>query len=186
MQLLEGAHDIFSMHSVEVAGGFVGEDQGGPVHDGPGHGHPLLLPAGKLGREVALAVRHMHAFEGSSYPYLAFGWTHTGIHERERDVVEDAQLIDQVEALEDKADVALAQLGSAALVVAGDFLALESVRASIGGIDQAQDVEKGRFATARGPHDRDEFPLTDFQVDLMQGGCFDQVRPVNPGKLVEV
>ena len=47
--------DLGAAAAVEVAGGLVREDDRRPADERPGHGHPLLLAAGQLGRPVAEA-----------------------------------------------------------------------------------------------------------------------------------
>ncbi len=49
----QDVHHLLAVLGVEVAGGFVGEDQGGLAHDGAGDGGALLLSAGQLVRVVA-------------------------------------------------------------------------------------------------------------------------------------
>ena len=42
-QFPHDAQDLFDLYVVEVGGGFVGEHEGGLVHERPGDGHALLL-----------------------------------------------------------------------------------------------------------------------------------------------
>ncbi len=46
--LLEQGDDLSAGCGIEVAGWFVGQNYGWIVGQGPGNGHPLLLPAGEL------------------------------------------------------------------------------------------------------------------------------------------
>ena len=41
-------HDQVAMAPVELAGGFVRQDDQGLIDQGPGHRHPLPLPSGKM------------------------------------------------------------------------------------------------------------------------------------------
>ena len=50
VHLLEELHQTLGLGVVEVAGGFVGEEQAGTVDDGSGDGDALLLAAGQFGR----------------------------------------------------------------------------------------------------------------------------------------
>src|ERR1035441_4121902 len=46
IQLLKNIHDLDGCAAVEVSGGFVREQDRGPIHQGAGDRHSLLLPAG--------------------------------------------------------------------------------------------------------------------------------------------
>ena len=50
IELLEEFHDLFRLGGVQIAGRFVGEQQGGAVDDGTGNTNQLLLAAGELAR----------------------------------------------------------------------------------------------------------------------------------------
>ena len=88
VHLLEELHQAFRLGVVEVAGGFVGEEQAGTVDDRPGDGDALLLAAGQFG------------WAGGGLPGEADPAEHftdigadltlgtTGDAERQRDVVE--------------------------------------------------------------------------------------------------
>jgi len=48
VQILEQAEDGRSGGAVEIAGGFIGQDDGGVTDQGPRDGHPLAFPSRKL------------------------------------------------------------------------------------------------------------------------------------------
>src|SRR5581483_403948 len=106
---------------VEVAGGLVGEDQVGPVDQGPGAGDALLLAAGELGRAVREAVGDAQPTDQVAEPLpVDLGPGQVG---REGDVLGRGQRRNQVEGLEDEADLVPAQFGEAGVVEAADVLA---------------------------------------------------------------
>ena len=49
VHFLEELHQTLGLGVIEIAGGFVGEEQAGAVDDGSGDGDALLLAAGQLG-----------------------------------------------------------------------------------------------------------------------------------------
>ena len=51
-QFLDQLHDFVGALAVQVAGGLVAKEKRGIGNDGAGDGHALLLPAGKLAREM--------------------------------------------------------------------------------------------------------------------------------------
>ena len=89
----------------------------------------------------------------------------------------------QVEALEHKADVALAELGALLLLQAADFGAQEFVGTAGGIVQQAEDVEQRRFAAARRAHDGDELAVLDFEGYTVQSRGLNFFRPEDLGKI---
>jgi hypothetical protein len=57
----------------------------------------------------------------------ALGRGHLVVQQGELDILPNRQFVDQIEALEDEADIGLANLGQLAFGQAGDFLAVEDV-----------------------------------------------------------
>ena len=102
VQLAQEAHHVGPVGGVEVAGGLVGEEDPRAVDEGPGHRHPLLLPPGELRRVVVAAVAEPDALEelpGPRPPVLAPQL------ERHLDVLPGGESGDEVEGLEDEADL---------------------------------------------------------------------------------
>ena len=88
---------------VQGAGWLVAQQQLGILGQGPGDGHPLLLTAGELCREVAHPVRQPHGAQHlrrvQGVPADLSGQLH---------VLQGRQVRDQVVKLKDKADVVAA------------------------------------------------------------------------------
>ena len=76
--------------------------------DRAGDGDALLLTARELAGQVLGAVRHADALERRLDALLALGRLHAAIGERQLDVLVDGEVADQVEALEDEPDLAVA------------------------------------------------------------------------------
>src|SRR5690242_18702040 len=87
------------------------------------------------------------------------------IEQSEFDILADRELVDQIEALEDEADVVLARLGKRDFGEARDLLAVEHVGPAGGAIEHSHDIQQGRLAAAGWAHDGDELALGDFEVD---------------------
>ncbi len=105
---LQQVHDLAAVLGVEIAGGFVGENQRRIGDHRPRHRDALLLAARELRRAVAGAVGDADLGQDRRHPRTPFRSGDIVIEQREFDVLEDAQFVDQVKALEDEADVALA------------------------------------------------------------------------------
>lgn len=62
--------------SIEVAAGFVGEDNGRLVHQGPGYCDPLLFTARQFSRLVGQSLRQTEIVEQFGSPRLGFSFRH--------------------------------------------------------------------------------------------------------------
>ncbi len=153
---------------VEVAGGLVGEEHRGARRRAPGRrpraaaGRRRARPA--VGQAVAQAdgVDELLAPTRSSAlrPAIVSGSTMFSC------AVSDRQ---QVEGLEDEADLVAAQLGELALLEVGDLGAVEDDAALGRLVEAGEDVHEGRLARARRAHDRRQPPAGEVDVDAAQG-----------------
>ncbi len=85
------------------------------------------------------------------------------------DVLEGGGAGEQVETLEDEADLGIADIGKFIAVEAGDIHAIEQVAAAGGAVEASDDIHEGRFAGPAGPHDGDKFPGMDLRCDPAHG-----------------
>jgi len=79
-----------------------------------------------------------------------------GDRERQDQVLLGGEDRQQVEELEDEAELVATQPGQLGVVEAGDLLAVEDDRPRGRPVEAGEDVHQGRLARARGPHDRGE------------------------------
>jgi len=96
---------------VEVAGGFVAEQELGPADQGAGDGDALLLAAGELVGSVVLALGQADLGQGLAGPAPPVGARHASIEQRQLDVFEGRGAGQEIEALEHEAERAVAQAG---------------------------------------------------------------------------
>src|SRR5713101_3923965 len=88
VQPLQDVHDLYRRAAVEVPGRLIRQQDRRPVHQRPGDGHPLLLPAGELAGVVLRPVGQTHSFErllGALLPLLG---RYPRIHGRQLHVFE--------------------------------------------------------------------------------------------------
>ncbi len=161
VELAEDLEDLFGGHAVEVAGGLVGQDERRVGHDRSGHRHPLLLASRQLRGHVGHAVGQADPGQRLQGPLAPGLGTHPGVDQRQLDVVQGGRPRDEVEALEDKADLPVADLGQLAVIEEPDVGAIEQVPAVSGDIETPDDVHERRLPAARRPHDGDEIPPFD-------------------------
>ena len=91
-----------------------------------------------------------------------------GDDRRQRHVLEDGHALEEVEELEDDADVAPAQPGELVLGPPGHQLAGHHDVPSSGDVEPGHQVEQRRLAAPRGPHQGHELAGRDGQVDAAQ------------------
>ena len=86
-ELLEQVGDEFAVFTVEVAGGFIGQQHGGLVGQGAGDGDALLLAAGEAVGAALELVAQAEALEqrGGAVHVFVFGKARE-FHHGERDV----------------------------------------------------------------------------------------------------
>ncbi|KAG1081628.1 hypothetical protein G6F40_015417 [Rhizopus arrhizus] len=168
VELLQQAQDLFGGLAVEVAGGFVADQEGGVGDDRAGNRHALLLAAGQFIRAVAAAVGQADQGQRDLRIALALRGVEVGQQQRQLDVLLRGQHRHQVVELEHEADVVAApgrQLAAAHLV---DALAFDADLAAAGVVQAADQVEQGGLARTGGAHQRDEVAARDVQVDAVQ------------------
>jgi len=133
------------------------------------HPHPLLLTAGQLRRVVLHAVGHPDLLECLLNALLPVRGGHPAIGERKLHVLVDGQVADEVEGLEDEADLAVPDAGPVRRREVGHRPAVEHVLAVRGRIQEAEDGEQRRLAASRGPGNRDVFSLQNVEMHVGQG-----------------
>ena len=117
---------------------------------------------------------------------LAFGGGHAAVAQRYVDVVEQVEVGDQVEALEDEADLLVAQARTRVVAQVADVLAVEQELPAGEGLQQAGDVEEGGLARTRRTGDGDELALADMQVEGTQRMRFHLFGSVDLGDLAHL
>src|SRR5690606_12287470 len=95
---------------------------------------------------------------------LALRRIHAAITQRHIYVVEHVEIGDQIEALEDEADLAIAN--SRALVVGelADIFPVQPVCSGVERLEESGDIQKGRLTGAGRPRDRNELALLDLET----------------------
>src|SRR5262245_61049486 len=142
LEPVDEGEDVGARGGVEVAGGLVGEEQAGALHEGARERDALLLAAGELARSVREARGETDGLERLGRAAAALLAGHAGVEERELDVADGGLVAQEVEALEDEPDRAVADRGELAVGERGDVLALEEVAAARRAVEAAEDVEQ--------------------------------------------
>ena len=131
VQPLEHLQDFLARAGIQISGRFVGQQDRRMIHQGPGNGNALLLAAGKLRRLVIEALAKADAFQEFDGPaaFVAIRPRLGRIDQRHPHLLDGRAARQQIEALEDEADVAVADLGSLVGRQPRHFLAVEPIAA---------------------------------------------------------
>jgi hypothetical protein len=179
-ELAEQPEDVAGGAAVQVAGGLVGEQHQRLVDQGSGHRDALLLAAREVTGEVTGPRGHAQPFQQLHRPATRRTARHADEQRRQLHVLHRGQLVDQVERLEHKADVAAPEDRPARLREAVNPHAAQRQLASVGTLQPAQQVQQGRLAAAARAHDRDRFTRLDHQVHAVHGPDRRSVAPIAP------
>ena len=106
---LEQVHDLARHQRIEIARGLIGEHQLRIAGNGACDRHALLLAARQLRRMVLHARGQADDFQRIGDALVTLRGLHAAVAQRHVDVVVDVEVGHQVEALEDEADLLIAQ-----------------------------------------------------------------------------
>ena len=153
---------------VEVAGGLVRQHQRGAVGERAGDGDALLLAAGQLRRAVLEAVADAERGQELRRALLGGGAFGAVDELRQDDVLGRVEIGQQMVELVDEAEPVAADRGAPGGVELRRFLAGDADRALEPALEQADRLEQGRLARARGAEQRDDLARRDREVDAAQ------------------
>src|SRR6185295_2520910 len=171
----EEGDDLLAGLAVEVAGGLIGEEDGGAVDEGASDGDALALAAGELIGLVMHAVAEADALQGADGALLGAAPVLLRVDEGKGDVLDRGGAVEEFEGLEDEADLLVADLGEVSGIHLVGRLAGELVGPGGGAVEAAEDVHEGGLAGAGGAHDGDELVALDGEIDAAKG--VDLLRP---------
>ena len=164
---VQQAHDPDGRVGIEVPGGLVGQQDQGPVDEGPGDRHPLLLATRELVGQVVALLGQPHQVQDLGH----LGGDHVlgtaDDVQGEGHVLVDGLVGEEAEVLEDAADVA-AQVWDLPVAELADLLARHPDVAAVGLLFLEQQPEKGRLPRTGRSHQEDELTLLDVDGRVAQ------------------
>src|SRR5260370_31748959 len=172
VEALEELHDFFALRRVKITGGFVSQNELGILNRRAGHADELLLAAGKLIGEKVFLADNVEAVEDVADQADALLVRNVFVRKRDFKVLEDGEIVDQVVALKDEADIRFVQLVAFFNVEFVDRLIKEIVFTVPGAIEHADDAKQSGFPRAGRSHEGDEFAGLNIQGDAPQDEKF--------------
>ena len=106
IELTQEGHDLIRRPGIEIAGGFISQDDGRVTHQGTGDRHPLTFAARELVRPVLEAMSQPNSFEHLDGLGSAAPTRDAVIQPSGGDIFDIADAIDQMELLEHETDLA--------------------------------------------------------------------------------
>src|SRR5574341_943207 len=101
------------------------------------------------------------------------------VHHRQLDVLQRRCARQEIEALKDETDLAVADMGPLVRRKRTYFAVVEKVTPPRGSVEATQDVHEGGLSRAGGAHDGDEFRALDIEVDTAKRGDLDVSHPID-------
>jgi hypothetical protein len=142
---------------IEVAGGFIGEENGRAVDEGTSDGGTLELAARELVRTVVGAITQTDSGKEFAGAGFGGGGDATGEEEGEQNVLLDREGGEEMKELKNKTDFVATKCGQFVVIERVERMALQVGLARGRGIKRSEDVEKGAFAASAGSGDGDDF-----------------------------
>ena len=167
VDLLEQAEDRLRGVRVEGAGGLVAQEVFRPRRQGACDGHALLLTAGELRGIRFRAVGQSDELEQLGGACLRLVALDARDLEREADVAQHRALLEQVEALEDHADV-LPGLEQVAAAELRHVAPVDAHRAGGRPLEEVDAAHERALAGAAQADDAEDLPVLDAEVDFPQ------------------
>src|SRR6185295_16110320 len=125
VELLEEPHHVRAGATVQISGRLVREDERRPVHERAGDRDALPLAARELVRTMVHPVGEADVVERLDGPLAALRGRNAAVHERQLDVPKRGRAREQIERLEDEADLAIPHARELRVVHPGDELSAQ-------------------------------------------------------------
>jgi hypothetical protein len=166
VELEHQRHHRLAGREVEAAGRFVGQQQRRPNHEGARQRDALLLASRQHARIVAQPLAQADAAQhlGGQCPGVGAALE----LERQHHVLERIEIIEQLEALEDEADLGGAHGGTLVLADREQVDAVEPHRAGGRRVEPGDQREQGALARSRGADDRHRALPRQGEIDLVE------------------
>jgi len=157
----EKFEDAGGVSAVEIAGRFITEQKAWLCGEGAGDGKPLPLTPAEQTRMALHPVGEAHPLERRPRPPGPVLRTYPGVEKPQGDVLEGASPIEQVECLEDVANVLGPEASEVVIRQVNGVDSPDDDSSRRRPVEQAKDVEQGRLPGARRADDAEELAAMD-------------------------
>jgi hypothetical protein len=147
---------------VERAGGFVGEEDAGEVHEGAAEGGALAFAAGELLDSMMEAVREAGAVGELVEAGEGRGARDAGGDGGDEAILFEGEVGDEVVHLEDETDFVAEEVEAVAVAIELDVV--DGDAAAVGLVEAAEEMEESALAAAGGTAESDGLAFDGFEV----------------------
>ena len=161
--------DLLAALGVQCPGGLVRQQQRGLVGQRAGDGESLPLTTREHAGHGPRLVADAEEVEKVARPALCHLALPAGDHGRQRDVLQHRHPFQEIEELEDDADVTAAHLRELVFGPPRDELAGHGDRAFVGDVQSGDQVEQGRLPATGRAHQGDEVSRRHHQIGSPEG-----------------
>lgn len=162
-----------SVSSVQIAGGFIRDNEDGTIGKGASHGDALLLACRKLPRSVSETLSQSNATEKRLRPGTI---SSSRERHRQQDVFQTSVTLQQIERLKHVANGRRAQAITGRFIEFGNDLPLDGYAAGVRLKNAGDEIQKRRLPGTAVPSQRDMRPLVDLKVLHVHHGAQDSLR----------
>ena len=155
---------------VEVAGGFVREQEGGAHDQRPSDRDPLLLPARQHTRTMITSVSEANLLEKLFGASSSLRHRDSGDPKRHGHVLEGAELREKMVKLKDEANPLVAEQVKRLPSERTDHRVADPHLASVDAVEPTNHLHQGALPDPRRAHDRHHLSRIDRQVEIVQDG----------------
>jgi hypothetical protein len=164
----QGEH-LVRRRGVQVAGGFIGQHQGGLQHHGPCDGHPLLHATRQFARAFVHGLTQADRVQhGPGLVALPGGHPALAHQGRQGHVLQRSERRQQVVELEHKAQRGATAQRQGLVIDPHHLFAFDPVAARGHALEQAQDVQQGALARPGGTDEGHQFTAGDVERHAVQ------------------
>ena len=168
IELLEQVHDLGGQFGVEVAGGFVGKQDAGPVHDGAGNADALLFAARQHQRVHLLFLQQTNLVQRCTHAAVGLVLRIALNLQRQGNILEHGAVEQQLVILKHHADAA-AVVGDLLVRQPAKVLAVHHDLSLAGLLHHHQQLQQGALAGAGATGQERHFAIFEPEADLVQG-----------------
>ena len=165
MQFVEEFEQGTFRRRVEVAGRFVRQHDGWFRHQSTCDCDSLLLASRQFARTVGDSIAESDLIQGFERTLSSDRSWYSLVEERDADVFHDVQFADQIEGLEDEADLSTSDRTEFLVRKCGDIDAFQQVGPAGGRVQASQQIHQGRFSGTGGAHDGHVLALGNIEID---------------------
>src|SRR5260370_39255772 len=153
IQPLEELHDLLTLRGMKISSRLIGQDQLRTENHRTRHTDKLLLAARELVGEKIFLAHDVEAIERVADQAHSLFVRHILVGERNLEILEHRQIVDQVIALKDKTHVCLVKFVALFYVQLVNRFAQEVKISTPCAIQHSDDAQQRGLSRARGAHD---------------------------------